>query len=196
MIVSGAPGAGKSTLAAPLARALDFPLLTKDVIKQTLFDCLGHIDGDPLASSRRLGGAAMEMLWRLAADSPAVVIEANFRTRSEHERLRVIELCERPVEVHCSVPVEVAASRFAERARRQDHHPVHVASSMPLDFFKQFTQPFGVGPVLVVDATSKVDIRDLTTRVRRSLKAAHADSAAPGALGRAGGSAQPGKHGR
>jgi predicted kinase len=180
VIVSGAPGAGKSTLAAPLARALGFPLLTKDVIKQTLFDCLGQVVGDPLASSRRLGGAAMEMLWRLAADCPAVVIEANFRTRSEHERRRVAELCERPVEVHCSVPVEVAASRFAERARRQDHHPVHVASSTPLDFFEQFAQPFGVGPVLVVDTTSKVDIGDLTTRVRRSLEAAHGTTKGPG----------------
>jgi hypothetical protein len=41
VVVSRAPGAGKSTLAAPLARALKFPLLAKDVIKESLFDSLG-----------------------------------------------------------------------------------------------------------------------------------------------------------
>jgi adenylate kinase family enzyme len=41
VIVSGAPGAGKSTMAGPLAGELGFPLLSKDVIKETLFDVVG-----------------------------------------------------------------------------------------------------------------------------------------------------------
>jgi len=88
VVVSGAPGAGKSTLAAPLARALGFPLLAKDVIKESLFDSLGQLDADPLASSWRLGGAAMELLWRPAEECPSVVIEANFRSHSVYERQR------------------------------------------------------------------------------------------------------------
>lgn len=39
--VSGAPGAGKSSLAVPLAAALGYALLTKDKIKETLHDALG-----------------------------------------------------------------------------------------------------------------------------------------------------------
>lgn len=46
MVVSGSPGAGKSTLAGPLASKLGFPLLSKDIIKETLFDQLGHVDDD------------------------------------------------------------------------------------------------------------------------------------------------------
>lgn len=34
VFVSGAPGAGKSTLAAPLAAELGFPLVSKDRIKK------------------------------------------------------------------------------------------------------------------------------------------------------------------
>ena len=169
VIVSGPPGAGKSTLAAPLAVALGFPLLTKDTIKETLFDALGHLDADRLTSSRRLGGAAMELLWRQAADCPEVVVEANFRTGSDRERSRVAGLCPFPVEVHCRVPVEVAAERFAARARRADHHPVHVMASVPEEFFAQFTEPFGLGPVVEVDTSAPVDAADVAARVRRAL---------------------------
>ncbi len=87
--VSGAPGAGKTTLAGPLAEALGYALITKDTIKETLHDALGAPQAD-LAWSRRLGAASMELLWALAARAPAVVIEANFRPYSEYERGRVL----------------------------------------------------------------------------------------------------------
>ncbi len=64
--VSGAPGAGKTSLAGPLAAELGYALITKDTIKETLHDALGAPDPD-LAWSRWLGGAAMELLWTLAA---------------------------------------------------------------------------------------------------------------------------------
>jgi len=80
--VSGAPGSGKSSLAAPLAAELGYALLTKDRIKETLHDACGAPEPDR-AWSRRLGGAAMELLWALAADAPAVVIEALARRKGE-----------------------------------------------------------------------------------------------------------------
>ena len=48
VVVSGAPGAGKSSLAEPLAIALGFPLLSKDQIKEVLYDALGPQEGDAL----------------------------------------------------------------------------------------------------------------------------------------------------
>jgi len=78
VFVSGAPGAGKTSLAVPLAAELGFALVCKDRIKETLHDALGAPPPD-LAWSRRLGAAAMELLWTLAADAPSVVVEANFR---------------------------------------------------------------------------------------------------------------------
>ncbi|HEY4000566.1 MAG TPA: AAA family ATPase [Candidatus Xenobia bacterium] len=71
VIVSGAPGAGKTTLARPLAAALGFCLLSKDDVKETLFDAVGGQAGD-VPFSHLIGGAAMEILWKLAAYCPRV----------------------------------------------------------------------------------------------------------------------------
>jgi AAA domain-containing protein len=77
VIVSGAPGSGKTTLAVPLAEALGFPLLAKDHIKEALFDALGATPGDLAVSRRIVGGAAMEVIWTLAARVARAVLEAN-----------------------------------------------------------------------------------------------------------------------
>jgi predicted kinase len=88
VFVSGAPGAGKTSLAVPLADELGFALVCKDKLKETLHDALGAPRPD-LAWSRTLGAAAMELLWALAADAPSVVIEANFRPHDQYQRDRL-----------------------------------------------------------------------------------------------------------
>ncbi len=45
VLVTGAPGAGKTTLAVPLAAELGFALLAKDRIKETLAETLGWAPG-------------------------------------------------------------------------------------------------------------------------------------------------------
>ena len=169
VLVSGSPGAGKSTLARPLATSLDLPLLSKDAIKETLFDVLGHVAEDDLVSSRRLGAAAMELLWRLAGECPAVVLEANFRGQSTYERERVLALSSRPIEVYCRVPPDVAAARYATRGATHLHHPVHVARTISAELLAEFRHPFGLGPVIEVDTTQPVDIDAVATTVRAAL---------------------------
>ncbi len=70
VLVTDAPGSGKTTLAVPLARHLGLPLITKDTIKEALFDTLGTGDH---TWSQRLGAASFQVMFALARHSPAAV---------------------------------------------------------------------------------------------------------------------------
>jgi hypothetical protein len=63
IVVSGAPGTGKSTIAAALGVALRFPVLSLDPIKEALADVLG-LGGEDW--SNQVGDAAAEVVFRLA----------------------------------------------------------------------------------------------------------------------------------
>lgn len=170
VLVSGAPGAGKSTLAGPLSQALGFPLLSKDVIKEQLVDTLPVGDPDPVVWSRIVGAAAMELLWVLARQPTTVVLEANVRPRSELERQRLLGLGRPVVEVHCTCPPEVAADRFRRRAAAGDRHAVaHPLTTLAPELLAEFDGPMGLGEVVRVDTTAPVDVADLADRVRRRL---------------------------
>src|SRR3954447_21159559 len=142
VIVSGAPAAGKSTLARALAPLLGLSLIAKDDIKEALFDALGGPAGD-LAWSRKIGGAAMETLWRLAEQSAGCILEANFRPRSAYERGRFERLNAEIVEVYCACPPEVLIQRFHERAKTA--HPAHVLTDLSAEMVAEFDVPVGIG---------------------------------------------------
>jgi predicted kinase len=162
VLVSGAPAAGKTSLARPLARLLNLPLIAKDDIKETLVDVLGDRDGD-IGWSRQMGGAAMELLWKLAERAPAAVLEANFRPHSAYERERLTRLEARIVEVYCRCPADVLIRRFHERAKTA--HAAHPARDLTPEWIAEFDCPMGMGEVIEVDTTEPVDVQSLADQV-------------------------------
>lgn len=175
VMVSGAPGAGKTTLALPLAEALALPLLSKDVIKERLADVLGQ-RAEPEVWTKALGSASMELIWTLAALSPAVVLEANFRPKNPYERRMLRGLGGQLVEVYCSCPPEEASRRYSARSVIGNRHAIHTLRDLPPALLAEYDGPVGLGPVIEVDTTAPVDITALAASVRALLD----DAAAPG----------------
>lgn len=164
MYISGRPGAGKSSLAFPLAAELGYSLVTKDLVKEALHDALyvpgeGKID---LAWSRRLGAASFAVLWTLAARAGDMVIEANFHPGNDYALGQLRGLGGRTVEVHCACPAEVAHARYNARSR----HEVHLGT-LPLAAMGKYDRPVGIGPLITVDTTGPVDVAAVAAEVRR-----------------------------
>lgn len=162
VFVTGPPGAGKTTIAGPLAVELGFALISKDMIKELLSDMLSDSPPD-LAWSRRLGATAMELLWELARHTPAVVLDANFRPgQIGQEQMKNLGGC--TVELRCDCPPEVAVRRYNERAASR--HQVHVIARLSTADLADYAQPLGAGKLLIVDTTTPAEITELARRVR------------------------------
>lgn len=164
VLVNGLPAAGKSTLAPRIASALDLPLLSKDVIKESHADVLGS-DPPPGATqrewNRRLGAAASRTMWALlGASSPGAVLESSWRSdvRSMVEAGLLRARVHHVAEVWCEAPFDVMRSRFAERW--PSSHPIHGAAPDDDEWAQmiEHAEPLGLGPVLRVDTSGPVDL--------------------------------------
>jgi hypothetical protein len=160
--ISGRPGAGKSTLAFPLAAELGYSLVIKDLIKEALHDALYVQGAGNLSWSRRLNTASWELLWTLAAHAGDMLIEANFHPDNDYEVGKLRGLGGRVVEVHCACPAEVAHARYNTRPR----HEVHL-EMLPLSAMDKYGRPVGVGPLITVDTTGPVDVPAVAAEIRR-----------------------------
>ena len=160
VVVSGAPGSGKSSIAPGLARALDLPLIEKDVIKEALADVLG---ADSVEDSKRLGAATMRVLIALARTNRGAVLESTWIPELSRDQLA--QLPSRVVELLVDVPVEESMRRFADRAGTR--HPVHFDHQRldRADFVVRGTPVDGGWPVIRVDGTAEVDVDALAQQI-------------------------------
>ena len=127
VIVSGAPGSGKTTLATRLADDLALLLIAKDPLKEAICDAIGA--PADVAASSRLGRAAYSALFTLARETlragEGIVVESNFRRGvSEPEFRGLIGVGDARL-VHCTAERDVIARRYRERTGESARHPAH-----------------------------------------------------------------------
>jgi predicted kinase len=126
IVITGLPGAGKSTLAHELARRYRVPLLAKDFIKEPLLDVLGAADA---AHSRKLSDASFAVLFRLATEWVAggqeLILEGNFRPAEHDGPLREVFTSTRGLQVLCRVPEAERLARLADRETDPARHAGH-----------------------------------------------------------------------
>jgi predicted kinase len=172
VVVTGAPGTGKTTVAAALAAGLGWPLLALDTVKETLADALGLGDED---WSNRVGDAAAAVVFRLARATPHAVVEGWWRR--ERRDLALAEFTGRTaVEVFCHCAPQLVESRARERLATS-RHPIHRDVINPalmtgVGESSATVTPLGLSPALVRVDTG---LPDATTAALVAVRAALAD---------------------
>jgi glucokinase len=163
VVVSGLAASGKTSLAEPLAQALGVRLISKDAIKERLFEAVGY---GGLGWSRTLSRAADAAMVRIAQDLDGAVLDNFWYAETVDELLSPLP---RPiVEVFCRCDLDVAYERFRVRVR----HPGHADHERDLDSVRNAFFPRAkrlplrtLGPVVEVDTNRPVDVGSVATRV-------------------------------
>lgn len=164
VLVGGAPGTGKTTLAQCLSQTLSFPLLSKDSIREIMLDAFKIQSWE---QSKAIGVPTFLVYYGIIAQlldvGISVIADCNFhRGVSEHD-LRPLKAKARTCLIHCKTMHEISTQRFIERSR----HPNRRNASMDAERLAQiesgefevswsaYDDPMHLDvPTLIVDTTS------------------------------------------
>ncbi|MDX6308767.1 MAG: hypothetical protein QOI06_1813 [Nocardioidaceae bacterium] len=163
VLVTGVPGAGKSTLAAQLATALSAGFLSLDEVKESLYAEGVHM--------RELGAlrlaAEHELAQQIAAESRAVVVDIWVAPgRDEQRTAHWVGLLGRPaVEVLCRIPGAVAVDRYRSRRRSGPHLPPDDDTVRRIEAAAVAIAPLGLGATIEVETLGAVDVGRLAGQI-------------------------------
>ena len=126
VVVSGAPGTGKTVLATRLSHELGLPLLAKDAIKEAMMETLTVADRE---ASKQLGAATFRVLFMVSQallDAGAgIVLEGPFAHPQADAELSALGRGARTMLIHCVAPTELVIARYRERYESGQRHPGH-----------------------------------------------------------------------
>lgn len=130
ILVTGIPAAGKSTMAELLSERLNLPVISKDIIKELLFDNVGF---QSRAEKVNLGTAGMEIMYYVAGQlmkaGQAFILENNFEYSSEQGMKKILEAYQYPVlTITLTGDYKVIYQRFLERESSPDRHRGHIVN--------------------------------------------------------------------
>ncbi len=130
ILVTGIPAAGKSTMAQALAEKMHLPLLSKDVIKERLFDTIGF---QSRAEKVKLGTASMEILYYAAGQlmraGQPFILENNFEYSSEPGIKDLLKKYQYPaLTILLTGDHKAIYQRFLERENSPARHRGHIVN--------------------------------------------------------------------
>ena len=172
VVLSGALGSGKTTLARRLVQPLAATLLSKDLIKESMYEPLG-LDDERRSKAGSI--AAMRLMYDIAAASRSpLILEANWQAM-DVAQLEALNHPDRTLfQLFCTAPAAVLKRRVLGRIESGERHPVH-RDAMSAELLERITAPDVADaaplaltcPVVHVDTTGDIDVSRLATRSSR-----------------------------
>ena len=189
--MAGLPASGKSSFADYASKELSIPVITKDDIKEKLFDTIGF---KSYSEKTQLDIAAANIMMLAASKileaGKSVILDNNFEDRNLENLTYVIEShpCN-VVTVRFDCEMKEAYRRYAQRDKNPSRHPGHILMTCypPVEgvvdavkdmteesfcekYTRRGTMRFSMGTLIAVDAT---DFKNVSyPRIMEKLRAA------------------------
>ena len=175
IIVTGRPAAGKSTLAKWLSQESKIPLVSKDSIREELFDRLGWKDRK---WAQELGKASVDMMFYFARAElevgHSIIMDNSFYPPVSNPRFQALkeQYHAESIQIVCDSDRDTLFQRFKSRAEAGNRHPGHgdqdVLEELYVKLANTSVQVLDIGgSVIEVDTTDfdKVDYQGILKRM-------------------------------
>ncbi len=194
ILVTGIPASGKSTMARFLAEAFGLPVISKDRIKECMYDTIGFRSREEKV---KLGIASMQIMYDLAEElmrsARPFILENNFENVSKEGLLTILKKYKyKAITVTLTGDYKIIYQRFLERNRDPGRHPGHVVNDC-YPGSKEINSPVQIsyesfvegitqrgmdsftanGPQVILDTTDfgRLDREDLVRRIQDIVQA-------------------------
>ena len=194
ILVTGIPASGKSTMARFLAEACGLPVISKDRIKECMYDTIGFRSREEKV---KLGIASMQIMYDLAEElmrsARPFILENNFENVSKEGLLTILKKYKyKAITVTLTGDYKIIYQRFLERNRDPGRHPGHVVNDC-YPGSKEINSPVHIsyesivegitqrgmdsftanGPQIILDTTDfgRLDREDLVRRIQDIVQA-------------------------
>lgn len=129
VIITGHPGSGKTSIAKRLSEQYHTAFVSKDALKERIFDALGS---DDKAWSLKVSGASHrimdDVVGQILQSGNSVIVESNFKPEVDSERFTAIteKHHAKCVQILCFADGNTLFERWNKRIQNEERHTGHV----------------------------------------------------------------------
>ena len=185
IVITGLPATGKTTISNALAEFFKFPVLSKDSLKEMMFDICGYHDRD---WSQKIGSISFSLMYELIAlmmeKHRVLIVETDFSRPdlAGHQLSQILARHKgRALEIKLFCESSILMDRFRSRSQTPGRHPGHCDVGNSSEFealfkvgMRQSLNPQWETIEVNTDDIEKLSIEVLVKSVNKFLKSSAA----------------------